>query len=415
MNLSDLNDRQQEAVMHVEGPLLVLAGAGSGKTRVITYRMAHLVRLGVPPEKVLALSFTNKAAREVEERASALVGRGRSEGLTVSTFHSLGLQILREDLHRLGYDRNFTLHTEGDQRAILREIAREGSLPLDPGELQAAIGAWKNEGLEPEAVEVRPGDALKKRLREAYVSYEGMLRAQNAVDFDDLLCLPLRIFRESGDCLRHWRGRYHFLLVDEYQDTNRVQFELLKALAGERRNLCVVGDDDQAIYGWRGARVEQILRFEEHFPGAQVVLLEENYRSSRTILDAAHAVASKISDRRAKKLWTGRGRGELLGWLEAEDAAGEAEEVVGAILAERFRVRRRWSDFAVLYRTNAQGRAFEAALRHHGVPYRVIGGSRFFDRKEVRDVLCYLKAIHNPADQASLLRIANVPKRALGP
>jgi len=415
VNLGDLNDRQLEAVTHREGPLLVLAGAGSGKTRVITYRIAHLLRLGVPAERILALSFTNKAAREVAERVESLAGRGRVEGLTVSTFHSLGLRILREDIGRLGRDTRFSLHGESDQRATLRDIVREARLPFDPVEVQEAIAYWKNRGVAPEDVEPPAGDARLRALRDAYAVYQSVLRSHNAVDFDDLLLLPLQIFRESPDCLAHWQQVFHFLLVDEYQDTNPVQFELLRALAGERRNLCVVGDDDQAIYGWRGAEVGLILRFEEHFPGATVVLLEENYRSTSTVLDAAHGVVARIPDRREKRLWTLRGTGDPVGWVAAEDAAGEAEEVASAILAETYRTRRPWSHFAVLYRTNAQSRPFEEALRTHAIPYRVVGGSRFFDRKEVRDVLAYLKAMHNPRDDSSLLRIANVPKRGLGP
>lgn len=415
MNLSDLNDRQLEAVTHREGPLLVLAGAGSGKTRVITYRIAHLVRLGVPPERILALSFTNKAAREVAERVDDLVGRRRAEGLTVSTFHSLGLRILREDLYRLGRPRAFSLHGEGEQRALLREVSKELGLPLDVSELQAAIGRWKNEGLLPADLAPAPGDERGRCLRDAFAAYQGLLAAQNALDFDDLLAVPLTLFRESPDCLARWQETFPWILVDEYQDTNAVQFALLQALAGRRRNLCVVGDDDQAIYGWRGARVEQILEFEGHFPGARVVLLEENYRSTQTVLEAAHAVVSRVTSRREKKLWTSRGRGAPLGWIEADDPAAEAEEVASAVLAERFRTNRPWSHFAVLYRTNAQARHFEQALRAHAVPYRVLGGSTFFDRKEVRDVLGYLKVLHNPRDEASLLRIANVPRRGLGP
>ncbi|GAB4279174.1 MAG: UvrD-helicase domain-containing protein [Deferrisomatales bacterium] len=415
MRLSDLNGAQEEAVTHVEGPLLVLAGAGSGKTRVITYRIAHLIRLGVPAEKILALSFTNKAAREVQERVGELLGRRRAEGLTVSTFHSLGLRILREDIRRLGFEPRFTLHGEAEQRALLRQILREAGLPLDLSEVQAQIGAWKNQGRRPEEVEAAPGDPRRTALREAYGAYQALLRAHNAVDFDDLLLLPLQLFQEHPDCRRYWQGVFHYLLVDEYQDTNPVQFELLRALAGKRRNLCVVGDDDQAIYGWRGAEVELILRFEEHFPGAKVVLLEENYRSTQTILEAAHRVVCRIPDRRPKRLRTAQGPGDPLGWIRAEDGADEAEQVASSILAEVFRTRRPWSDFAVLYRTNAQARPFEQAFRTHAIPYRVVGGTRFFDRKEVRDVAAYLNALHNPRDEVALLRIANVPKRGLGP
>jgi len=413
MDLSALNERQREAVLHGEGPLLVLAGAGSGKTRVITYRIGHLIERGVPPERILALSFTNKAAREVAERVRELVGRRRSEGLTVSTFHALGLQILRAEVRRLGWRGGMSLHTESDQRALVRQVVRELGLQTDPAEVQAFIGYWKNQGVGPDQVPVSGG--ASSALRRAYRVYQDLLRAQNAVDFDDLLLLPLEIFRDHDDARLFWQERFHYVLVDEYQDTNPVQFELLKVLAARRPNLTVVGDDDQAIYGWRGARVELILRFEEHFPGARVVLLEENYRSTATVLEAAHAVVAHIDGRRPKKLWTRAGPGRPLGWIEAADGRDEAEQVAAEILAERFRRRRPWSDFAVLYRTNAQSRPFEEAFRAQGIPHRVVGGTRFYDRKEVRDLLAYLKAIVNPRDEASLIRIANVPKRGLGP
>ncbi|GAB4249235.1 ATP-dependent helicase [Deferrisoma sp.] len=413
MDLSGLNDRQREAVLHGEGPLLVLAGAGSGKTRVITYRIGHLIERGVAPERILALSFTNKAAREVAERVRGLVGRTRAEGLTVSTFHALGLQILRAEVKRLGWGGTLSLHTESDQRALVRQVVRDQGLKIDPGEVQAFISYWKNQGIGPDGVPV--GGAESQALRRAYRTYQDLLRAQRAVDFDDLLLLPLEIFRGHDDARLYWQERFHYILVDEYQDTNPVQFELLRVLAARRPNLTVVGDDDQAIYGWRGAKVELILRFEEHFPGARVVLLEENYRSTATVLDAAHAVVARIPGRRPKKLWTRAGPGRPLGWIEAADGADEAEQVASVILAERFRRRRPWSDFAVLYRTNAQSRPFEEVFRSHGIPHRVVGGTRFYDRKEVRDLLAYLKAVVNPRDEASLVRIANVPKRGLGP
>ena len=415
MNLATLNDRQREAVLHGDGPLLVLAGAGSGKTRVITYRIAHLLERGVPAEKVLALSFTNKAAREVGERVEDLAGANRIRGLTVSTFHALGLGILREEGGRLGHGGRFSLYGESDQRALLREIVREARLPLDASEVQETISLWKNRGLMPREVPVPPGDDRLRVLQRAYAAYQELLAAHHACDFDDLLLLPLKVFRESPDCLAYWRTRFRHILVDEYQDTNPVQFELLRALAGREPNLCVVGDDDQSIYAWRGADVGLILGFEEHFPGARVVLLEENYRSTGTILEAAHAVVTRIPGRRPKKLWTASGAGAPVGYVAAEDGAGEAEEVASAILAEVFRNRRPWSHFAVLYRTKAQSRPFEEAFRAHAIPYRVVGGTRFLDRKEVRDLAAYLRAIHNPRDESSLVRIANVPKRGLGP
>ena len=413
MNLTGLNEEQYEAVTHGEGPLLVLAGAGSGKTRVITYRIAHLITSGISPEKILALSFTNKAAREVNERVVSKVGKARSEGLTVSTFHALGLRILRQEGKRIGIPSSFTLMGEGERRSIIVGVIRDLSLPVDQALVGDAIGRWKNKGLTPEEVDL--GDSPEaKPLLDAFKLYEQMTRAQQRVDFDDLLLLPLKIFRRYPDAGSWWREKYQHILVDEYQDTNRVQFELLRELTGERGNICVVGDDDQSIYGWRGAEVELILRFPEHFEGAKRVVLDKNYRSTSTILDAAHAIVSSLPGRHEKRLRAEEGSGALIGWIEAESEEEEAEKIIAHILADRFRRRRSWSSYAVLYRTNGQARALEQALRSQNLPHNVVGGTRFFDRKEVRDLVSYLRAIDNPSDDASLMRIANVPKRGLG-
>ena len=416
MKFLGLNAAQKEAVEHGDGPLLVLAGAGTGKTRVITGRIARLIERGEDPRSILALSFTNKAAREVAERVRGLVG-DKAEGATMSTFHSLGLAILKAEGKRVGLGRGFTLAAEGERRSLLRQIAREAAPDIDPGLVGDQISLWKNKGLGPEDLGQAEGRA-ERALASAYALYQSFLKSQATVDFDDLLLLPLKILSAVPDARLSWAERFKHLLVDEYQDTNRVQFELLKLLASEHKNLTVVGDDDQAIYGWRGAEVELILRFTEHFPGARTVVLEENYRSTPAILEAANAVASGLARRHPKRLMVadhseGR-RGEPVELLESEDEDAEAERIASMIMAERFRSRRPWSDFAVLYRTNGQSRPFEQALRAQDVPHTVFGGNRFFDYKEVRDVMAYLRLILNPRDDAALMRIANVPKRGLG-
>jgi superfamily I DNA/RNA helicase len=408
-----LNPEQQEAVNHGEGPLLVLAGAGSGKTRVITCRIARLIGRGVDPSRILALSFTNKAAREMEGRVKALVGEKTAEGVTISTFHSLGLKILKAEGKRIGLAHGFSLLSEGERRSMITQLVRDLSLPVDPSLLGETISLWKNDAKTPEEALATESRELRP-LAEAYSIYEKLLRAQAAADFDDLLLLPLRILRRYVDAANSWKGRFSHILVDEYQDTNLVQFELLRQLSSAGGNICVVGDDDQAIYGWRGARVELILNFPEHFPGARTIVLDRNYRSTPTILDSANAVVEKLASRHPKKLRAEGKKGELLGFIEAEDESDEAERVVSAILADRFRRGRPWSHYAVLYRTNGQSRPFEMALRAQNLPHTVVGGTRFFDRKEVRDLISYLKVMNNLSDDASLLRIANVPRRGLG-
>ncbi len=420
VDLSGLNPQQREAVTTIDGPVLILAGAGTGKTRVITHRIAWLLHRGVPAENVLAVTFTNKAAREMLARIRAWLPRRRerdspdseaSRRPTLCTFHSLCVRILRRHISSLGYKPNFTIYDETEQLGVVKRLLaaiHENGTGIKPQEVLAALSRIRNEG---ESVAMDPGAlALARHLQ---ARYESALRAANAVDFDDLILLTLRLFRESADALEACRARYRYVMVDEYQDTNAVQFELVRALAGEHRNLCVVGDDDQSIYGWRGARIANLLDFEKHFPGVKVIRLEQNYRSTNTILRAANQVISHNARRRGKQLWSQHGDGEKIRVVACRHDEEEAQYVVDQIQIGRISRAIPWGDQAVLFRTNQQSRPLETALRRAGVRYRVIGGQSFFDRLEVRDVIAYLKVLHNPHDDASLLRIANTPARGL--
>lgn len=423
-DLSTLNPQQREAVEAVEGPVLVLAGAGTGKTRVITYRIAHLMARGVPPERILAVTFTNKAAREMLERVHQLVAAGwkargadREAGRArplLCTFHSFGVRLLRRHIERLGYKRNFVIYSESDQLALVRRILSRfsGAVPAaDAAQVLAWLSRWRNgdRGVwERMSEEVR---GLAERVRTAY---EAGLRACNAVDFDDLLLLPLRLFREHPEVLAECQEQYRYVLVDEYQDTNGVQFELLRMLAGRYRNLCVVGDDDQSIYGWRGAELANLLELEQHFPGLRVIRLEQNYRSTNTILRAANALIRNNARRRPKQLWSRKGEGTRIVVRTFAHEEAEATGVVEEIEARRLGRRIPWSAQAILFRTNTQARPLETALRRAGVRYRVVGGQSFFDRREIKDAVAWMRTLVNPQDDISLLRIANVPPRGLG-
>ncbi len=422
---SKLNEAQRAAVEHAQGPLLVLAGAGSGKTRVITHRIARLVQRGVRPEAILAVSFTNKAAAEMAERMVPLVGKDSAERLWLSTFHSFGVRFLQQENRALGYDGRFVIFDQGDSLGLVRDILgreRLADRSLDVPALLTRISLWKNAFKMPE--DVRPSDFEYDAIaRQIYPLYQQALADMHAFDFDDLVVAPVRILREREDIRAKWQRRFMHLLIDEFQDTNRSQLELLRLLTGELRNVCVVGDDDQSIYSWRGADVGNILDFERHFPGAAVVKLEVNYRSRAPILDVANAVIHQSRGRRhAKTLRSHKGPGPKVRVVALADGAQEAKFVVKEIreLARGSEVSpgRRpfpYGHIAVLYRSNTQGRLLEEELRIGGVPYRVFGGTQFFDRKEIKDVIAYLRAAVHPRDELSLRRIVNTPPRGIGP
>jgi superfamily I DNA/RNA helicase len=429
LDLSTLNPRQREAVTTLEGPVLILAGAGTGKTRVITYRIAHLLERGVPPEHILAVTFTNKAAREMLERVNHLVPRARrpaagatppgpgreapSARPTICTFHALGVRLLRRYIDRLGYKPQFVIYDEAEQLSVIRKILAQVSArgeKTDPHAVLSLLSRYRNGGERAAAFGDPEVRALAEHVR---TRYESALRACNAVDFDDLLLLPLRLFREHPDVLEACRAQFRYLMVDEYQDTNAAQFELVRALAAKHRNLCVVGDDDQSIYGWRGAEPANLLELERHFPEVRVIKLEQNYRSTTTILEAANALIRHNPRRREKRLWSALGTGAKILLHTFADEEEEARAVVEQIEADRLVRRVPWSHQAVLFRTNGQARPLETALRRAGVRYHLVGGQSFFDRREVRDFLAYLRTLLNPHDDLALLRIANVPARGL--
>ena len=416
IDLSSLNPQQRLAVQTTEGPLLVLSGAGTGKTRVITYRIAHLVDQGVSPASILAVTFTRKAALEMRERVGKLVGRAAAREMVVSTFHSFCVRVLREDIERLGYKANFTIADANDQLSIMRSALREIVLPgqtFDPALVLFKVGRAKNDALSPKQLENRAGDDLDLVAAGAYKRYQDMLEAQNTLDFDDMLLLAVKLFSRHKDVLAKYQRRFAYVMVDEYQDTNHTQYQLLRAISQGRRNLCVVGDDDQSIYGWRGAHVGNILNFERDFPGAKVVRLEQNYRSTTVILEAANAVVANNARRKEKRLWTNNGAGELIDCIEAADDREEADEVVRRIAGIAARAKGSYDGCAILYRTNAQSRTFEEKLRLRRIPYTVVGGMKYYDRKEIRDVMAYFRAITNPDDEVALRRIINVPARGI--
>ena len=416
LNLDSLNPPQREAVLATEGALLVLAGAGSGKTRVIAHRVAHLLEKGVSARHVLAVTFTNKAAAEMKERIKALAAKGQARGLTVSTFHAFGASVLREHAPLVSLPKKFAILDAGDQVALVRRAMRDVKIDdrkFDPRRVLSIVSRARTSGKPPAPKPGRDSD-YELIAAEVLPRYEQALRAMSAVDFDDLLGLPLRLLKDDKDVLLRWREKLRYLLVDEYQDTNKQQFELLKLLAGPRQNICAVGDDDQSIYGWRGAEISNILKFEKTFHGAKLVKLTQNYRSTASILDAANAVIAKNPKRMGKNLWTEQGRGHNLVHAVAAGEDEEARYIGDEIVRLMYEEQRPAAHFAVLYRTNAQSRPVEETLRSLNLKYRVVGGPKFFDRKEVKDLLAYLKACVHPDDDVSIARIVNVPARGLG-
>ena len=412
----DLNPPQREAVTHPGGPLLILAGAGSGKTRVLAYRVAYLLRhQSIAPARILAVTFTNKAANEMRERVDRLVGTAVARAIWIGTFHHICSRILRRNGDRVGVGRNFLIFDEDDQRAVIRQCLK--GLGLDerrfpPAVVLALIDRAKNEGVDHLAYAERANGWYEEVVARVFNAYQRTLREQNALDFDDLLLEVVRLFGEAADVKEEYQDRFQHVLVDEYQDTNRAQYLIIRTLAEKHRNICVVGDDDQSIYRWRGADVRNILEFEQDYPDATIVKLEQNYRSTKTILQAAGEVIQHNPHRHRKALWTANPAGEPIVLYEAFDGHDEARFVVDEIA--RLRDGLRYRDFVVLYRTNAQSRLFEEQCLRAGIPYTIVGGVRFYERKEIRDIIAYLRLALIPADDASLTRIINVPRRGIG-
>lgn len=413
---SGLNPAQKKAVAHTEGPLLIMAGAGSGKTKVLTCRIANLLAQGVAPYSILAITFTNKAATEMRERVDRMIGDAAKD-VWLSTFHSFCARFLRREIEATGiYKRNFVIYDASDSQTVIKECLKEMNLDdkqFTPASVQNAISNAKNQLMGPKAMERDADNFHQKKIAEVYRLYANKLRNNNALDFDDLLMISVVLLEENEDIRTKYQGRFRYILVDEYQDTNGAQYQLTKILAARHHNLCVVGDADQSIYGWRGADIRNIMDFEQDYPEATVIKLEQNYRSTANILDAANQVIAHNSGRKEKKLWTEQGEGDPIRLFDAGDEREEA-----AWVADRIRQLNRhgepYGNMAILYRTNAQSRVLEEMLMRSAIPYKVFGGQKFYDRKEVRDVIAYLRVVVNPADDVSLRRIINVPKRAIG-
>lgn len=415
--LDKLNDKQREAVQKTDGPLLIMAGAGSGKTRVLTHRIAYLLdEKQISPRNVLAITFTNKAAREMKDRVSQLVGP-EADYMWVSTFHSMCVRMLRRDADRIGLSRNFTILDSGDQLTVIKNIIKEKNIDpkkFEPRAILAGISSAKNNVQTPDQFQASAGDYYQKIIADVYQSYQKTLVKNQSLDFDDLIMQTIHLFDRVPEALEYYQRRFQYIHVDEYQDTNYAQYYLVKKLAEKYQNLCVVGDSDQSIYRWRGADIKNILSFEKDYPNADIVLLEQNYRSTKSILDAANAVIKNNSDRKAKKLWTGNDNGSKLNYYVAETERYEgiyvANQIEDYIQSHAFNYR----DVAILYRTNAQSRAIEETFVKANIPYQMVGGTKFYDRKEIKDMLAYLRLISNPNDDLSFARVVNEPKRGIG-
>ncbi|MCI7304539.1 MAG: UvrD-helicase domain-containing protein [Clostridiales Family XIII bacterium] len=414
--LDNLNPQQREAALYTEGPLLILAGAGSGKTSTMTHRIAYLIEeKGVNPYHILAVTFTNKAAQEMRDRVESLIGSGVN--MWILTFHSACLRVLRKHAQLLGYKKDFVVYDPTDQKAAMKNIVKEMNLDdkrYTPAYFLSIISDCKEKELDPKQYLATYGEDPKTKIvYQAYRSYETLLKKNNAMDFDDLLLNAVRVFKQDEAALLEYQNRFQYIMVDEYQDTNFIQYTFIKMLAEKHKNLCVVGDDDQCIYQWRGADIRNILEFEKDFPNAKVVKLEQNYRSTANILAAAHSVIEKNRGRKEKKLWTSKADGQKIAYYRADDERDEAHYVAQQIDHLKSKDLH-YSDFAILYRTNAQSRTFEEALSRRDIPYRVLGGLRYYDRKEVKDIVSYMRLVQNPDDDLALLRIINEPKRGIG-
>ena len=415
MNLDHLNPEQRKAATHVDGPLLILAGAGSGKTATMTHRIAYLIEQGVSPYQILAVTFTNKAAGEMRERVEKLVGR--CPGMWIMTFHAMSLRILREHCERIGYQHNFVVYDTIDQKTLIKTIMKEQNIDakLYPqAYLSAAISKQKEHDVSPrEYLETEADNFRSKVIGSVYRAYQEQLKRNNAMDFDDLLVNALHVLRDNPDILADYQHRFRYILVDEYQDTNHIQYEIICLLAKARQNLCVVGDDDQCIYQWRGADISNILNYEKDFPQARVIKLEQNYRSYGNILAAAHSVIRNNRGRKAKKLWTDKEAGDKIVYRRCDSDKEEAYYIAQEIDLLK-NGQRTYDDFAILYRTNAQSRLFEDALKRRGIPYQILSGFSFYERKETKDMICYMRLVVNPADDLALKRVINEPKRGIG-
>ena len=416
MNLENLNEQQKEAVLYNEGPLLIIAGAGAGKTKTLTTKIAYLIEEEkVNPYSILAITFTNKAAKEMKDRIFLQIG-SEAKKLTVSTFHSFGLKLLRENCERLGYDRNFVIMDSDDSLTVVKKIIKDmGYDPkiYNPKAIRNKISSCKNEMMSPEQYEHFAVSDYEKVMQEVYSKYEEKLYRNNSVDFDDLLLLPIKLFKKYPDVLENYQEYYQYILIDEYQDTNQAQYILTKLLSEKNRHITCVGDDSQSIYSFRGANYKNILNFEKDYKDAKIILLEQNYRSTSTILDAANQVIRNNRQRKDKKLWTSRGIGEKIKYYRAYNEKDEADYVIRKI-KELINKNVDYKDIAVLYRTNAQSRVLEEAMLKENPPYRVIGSFYFYSRKEIKDLIAYLRIIHNSKDNVSLLRVINTPKRGIG-
>jgi DNA helicase-2/ATP-dependent DNA helicase PcrA len=410
--LFDLNAQQLEAVTTTQGPVLILAGAGTGKTRVITMRITYLLHEGISPDAVLAVTFTNKAANEMRERVGTMVEKTKAKRLTICTFHALCVRILRQDIERLGYKTNFAIYDDGDQLGLIRKIISRISArneKLDPQLARNLISRAKNQHWK--LAEPATTNSL---LRAVFERYQAELKGANAVDFDDLLILTVRLLETNPDITAKWESRFQYLMIDEFQDTNRLQLELVRYLGRRHRNVCVVGDDDQSIYGWRGAEIATILEFEAHFPDPKIIKLEQNYRSSTAILGLANSIIRHNPRRRPKSLWSEKSTGQKVKIVAVPDDREEANYVVSELQKQQLEAVGPWRRFAIIFRMNAQSRLFEEQFRRLQIPYRIVGGRSFFERREVKDLLAYLACLANPHDDLNLLRIINTPARGIG-